>query len=172
MNSGNCPYPPSCDEGSEQDNFLESKVTAGTQKCTLAYWHHSRYSSADTSGHRDVEKVSPFFESMLLTAGPGPGDIVVSGHTHNYEVFNKLNNNKQTGQSNSYVRQFVVGTGGKDGSYDFANVPSVSEFQSRPPPFGVLRLTLLDNQYAWKLLFEPGYSTEPRNSGGRVSCNA
>ena len=94
----------SCDYGGEQAAWLEADLSAHDADCTLAYWHHPRFSSG--SSHGSSTATQDLYE-ILHNHG---ADVILTGHDHNYERFARqdaFGNADSTGPT-----QFVVGTGG------------------------------------------------------------
>lgn len=130
-----------CDEGSEQLRWLRANLAAHPARCTLAYWHHARY----TSGlHGADATVDPLWK-VLDEAG---ADIVLSGHDHHYERFAPQAAGGVADPDG--IRQFVVGTGGRSLYPMIGRSPSSEAGTSRS--FGVLKLTLRDRGYEWRFL--------------------
>jgi hypothetical protein len=128
-----------CSSGSEQEEWLRANLAAEPYRCTLAYWHHPRYSSGFHGS--DTRTVSLW--RILDQAG---AEIVLSGHDHHYERFALQDENGQ--YSDFGMRQFVVGTGGSAPSVVRRPRAPHSEYaQNRH--FGVLRLRLYEDTYAW-----------------------
>ena len=69
-----------CGPATDQGRWLASDLAASTARCTLAIWHHPRFSSGD---HGNDRSVAPFW-TALYDAG---ADVVVNGHDHDYERF-------------------------------------------------------------------------------------
>jgi len=80
--------------------------------------------------------------------------MVLSGDNHTYE---RLAPMTPSGQSDaSGIRQFVVGTGGRS-HYSFSEGAIHPNTEVRDDQtFGVLKLTLSDDSYAWQFLHEAG----------------
>lgn len=76
-------------------------------------------------------------------------DVVLSGHSHDYERFAPQNNASQLDTANG-VRQFVVGTGGSFFT-GFGTIKPNSQVRNNNT-FGVLRMTLGASSYSWKFL--------------------
>jgi len=89
--------------GSSQYEFVQDDLTTNGALCELAYWHHPIASSGQ---HGNQAVARPIFE-LFDTQG---GDLVLNGHDHNYEAFKKINYLGE--ESESGVRQIIVGTGG------------------------------------------------------------
>jgi hypothetical protein len=125
--------------------FLRSQ-TATFAKCTLAYWHHPRWSSG--TQHGSDSGVAPFWTTLY----GAHADVVLNGHEHNYERFAKQN---PLGQADpNGIREFVVGTGGRS-HYQFGTPIANSEFRDSTH-FGVLKLTLHPGQYDWQFVATGG----------------
>ena len=78
--NSNCTEAGGCEEGSAQNEWLEADLAAHPSTCTLAYWHHPRFSSGP---HGNSTSVRPFWDD-LYAAG---ADVVLNGHDHLYERF-------------------------------------------------------------------------------------
>ncbi len=139
-----------CTRGSRQERWLRADLAAHPVRCTLAYWHHPRFSSGTV--HGSEEAVAPLFEA-LADAG---ADVVLAGHEHNYERFANIDG----------VRQFVVGTGGRS-HYRFGRPLPGSEVRDSSS-FGVLVLTLRPDGYDWEFVPVAGGRFTDR---GRDSCS-
>ena len=72
-----------CTAGSEQEQWLRADLAAHPTTCTLAYWHHPRYSS----GH---DGSNAFMQPLWQALDDGGAEIVLSGHSHDYERFAPL----------------------------------------------------------------------------------
>ncbi|MBV8691631.1 MAG: metallophosphoesterase [Actinobacteria bacterium] len=123
-----------CGVDSEQGRWLAADLAAHPAQCTLAYWHHPRYSSGL---HGDNPGVEPFWQ--LLSAAHA--DLVLVGHDHDYERYAV-----QRG-----IRQFTVGTGGRN-LYVFQAQPEANSEVRNSVTFGVLQLTLHPASYDWKFV--------------------
>lgn len=149
----------SCGAGSIQEQWLRADLAAHPAMCTLAYWHTPRYSSGHDGSHVTLH---PFWKA-LSDAG---AEIVLSGHSHNYERFAPLDaNGKRTASGG--MRQFVVGTGGAFMTGGLSNPLGASEV-AQNNTFGVLKLTLHPTSYDWQFVPIAGGSFTDSGSGG---CN-
>lgn len=131
------------DAASAQLTWLDQDLTANTKSCTMAYWHHPRFSSGSSHGN-DVS-VQPFWEKLVQYNA----DLILNGHEHDYERFARQS---PTGVADnvSGIRQFVVGTGGR-ALYTLGTRKANSEvFNSTT--FGVIRLTLSAGSYSWQFI--------------------
>ncbi len=148
-----------CGKGSEQERWLRADLARHDHKCTLAYFHHARFSS--DREHGTAPEVGPFWEALYDYGA----DLVLSGHSHNYERFAP-----QTpwGKADSAhgIRQIVVGTGGA-GSYRFAGNKAHSQVRNAST-YGVLKLNLQSDSYDWRFIPTAGKSFK---DSGRGSCH-
>jgi alkaline phosphatase len=120
-------------ERAEQLEWLAQNLKDNPKKCTVAYWHHPRFSSG---WHGSDRRLASFW-SILYDAGV---DLVLSGHDHHYERFQPLT---PTGVADSArgIVQILAGTGGGElrGLRDPLAPHSAARVQGR---FGVVKLTL------------------------------
>jgi acid phosphatase type 7 len=133
------------DASSSQYAWLKSDLLAHPNLCTLAYWHHPRWSSGE---HGNNLSMDAFWR--LLSAHHV--DVVLNGHDHDYERFNRQ---APDGTPTIYgIREFVVGTGGMS-HYSFQHIQANSRVRNSDT-FGVLRLGLHPTSYSWNFLPEAG----------------
>ena len=78
--NSNCSAVGGCGAGSPQEQWLRRDLAAHPAACTLAYWHHPRFSS----GLHGSDSTYRAFWRALYDAG---ADVVLSGHDHDYERF-------------------------------------------------------------------------------------
>ena len=130
----------SCAAGGAQEQWLRADLATSPGRCTLAYWHHPRFSSGRTHGSSTA--VAPLWKA-LYDAG---ADLVLAGHEHNYERFGPLDPSGRIDEERG-VRSFVVGTGGRS-HYAFGSELTGSEARNHDT-FGVLRLTLFEGHFDW-----------------------
>jgi hypothetical protein len=137
----------SCATGSAQERWLRADLAARRGGCTLAYWHHPRFSSGTV--HGPTTAVAPLWQALYDYGA----EVVLAGHEHNYERFAPLNPSGAVDPARG-VRSFVVGTGGHS-HYPFGPALPGSEVRNRDT-FGVLQLTLKADAFSWQFLPEPG----------------
>jgi hypothetical protein len=142
--------------GSAQEQWLRADLAAHPRGCTLAYWHHARFSSGATHGS---DPRSQGVWQALVEAG---AEVVLTGHDHDYERFAPLD---ATGNRDDAlgIREFVVGTGGRS-HYSFGAVLLASEVRNADT-YGVLKLTLRDGGYDWAFVPVAGGSFTDAGSG-------
>ena len=125
-----------------EERWLRANLAAEPHKCTLAYWHHPRYSSGF---HGSDPRMNAFWEPL----DAADAEIVISGHDHHYERFARQD---ATGQRTAIgMQQFVVGTGGNHPSVIREPLAPHSE-RRQNEHFGVLLLRLYDDAYSWRFV--------------------
>ena len=144
--NSNCWAVGGCGPGSSQERWLTADLAAHRNLCTLAYWHHPRFSSGP---HGNSTATAALWQD-LYDAG---ADVVLSAHDHGYERFAPQDPAGKADPARG-IRQFVVGTGGRS-LYSFRTIRPNSEARNSTT-FGVLTLTLYPFGYAWKFVPEAG----------------
>ena len=152
---------------SAQTAWLQSDLAGHPAACTLAYWHHPRFSASWTN---DSPGTAPLFSALYNAHA----DIVLGGHDHVYERY--AQQNPQGAATSNGVREFVVGTGGES---LFSMLTSPSTLQaSDQNDFGVLVLTLHASSYDWAFkrldgtVVDRGTSTCHGSGGGSPAVRA
>jgi uncharacterized protein YjdB len=130
--------------GSTQEQWLRADLAASTRQCTVAYWHHPRFSSG--TQHGSATSTQPFWQA-LYDAG---AEIVISGHEHNYERF-APQTPSGTSDPTTGIREFVAGTGGV-GHYDDQGPPLPNSELFNGTTWGVLKLSLGSSTYSWEFI--------------------
>jgi hypothetical protein len=138
-----------CGSGSPQLAWLRADLAAHPATCTLAYWHHPRYSSGQ---HGDNDMTDGFW-AALSDAG---ADLVLSGHDHDYERMAPVDG----------LRSFVVGTGGRS-LYTWPGGPGPFTEVRANDTYGLLELTLGATDYAWRFVPASGGSF---TDSGSATC--
>lgn len=138
--NSNCEFVGGCDDGSPQLAWLKADLQAHPATCTLAYWHHPRFS---TGRHGDDLQTEVLW-STLAAAG---ADLVLAGHDHGYQRIGPVDS----------MRSFVVGTGGRS-LYEFPH-PAGSQTELRAnDSYGLLMLTLQEAAFEWRFVSTPDSS--------------
>ena len=132
-----------CTIGSRQERWLRADLAANESACTLALSHHPRFSSGM---HGEQTSVLPLWEA-LYDAG---AEVVLSGHDHDYERFAPQSPAGVLDPSRG-IRQFVVGTGGRE-LRPFRAIREPNSQAGSSDTFGVLKLTLHPAGYSWKFV--------------------
>ena len=154
--NSNCWAVAGCHAGSVQERWLRADLAAHPARCTLAYWHHPRFSSGPHGG--DVA-VAPLWQA-LYEAG---AEIVINGHDHIYERFAPQDPSGAPDAARG-IRQFVVGTGGRS-LYSVRGTPAATSELRNSATFGVLKLTLHAEGYEWEFVPVAGGAFTDRGSG-------
>jgi hypothetical protein len=137
-----CQFIGGCRRDSAQLDWLNADLAAHPAECTLAYWHHPRYTSGDGASPR---RTGALWEA-LYRAG---AEVVINGHDHDYERFAPLNPRGQVDAQRG-IREFVVGTGGANLTAR-QRVASHSQIWTRDY-HGLLELTLRPGRYHWRFV--------------------
>jgi hypothetical protein len=149
-----------CGPNSPQVQWLVHDLETHPRACTLAYWHHPRFSSGQ---HGDDASTGALWQA-LYAAGV---DVILVGHDHDYERF--APQTPDGGADPTYgIREFVVGIGGRE-TRPFANVAANSEVRDATT-LGALTLRLRPGGYDWDLLPLPGSGFD--DSGSAPCHNA
>jgi len=157
--NSNCSKVGGCGAGSTQEQWLKADLAAHPNICTLAYWHHPKFSSGQHGSRSDYD----VFWKALYAAGV---EAVLNGHDHIYERFDPQNPGGAADPNG--IQQFVVGTGGKNHT-SIASVQPNSAARNTDTS-GFLKLTLHAASYDWQFVPESGKTfTE---SGTRNCFNA
>jgi hypothetical protein len=156
LNSNCVMRPRGCEEGSPQVKWLRADLAANSKKCTLAYWHHTRWSSA--RNHGNDPGVASFWRALYDYGA----EVVLSAHDHVYERFFPQT---PDGRADPHfgIRQFVVGTGGAT-HYRFG-APKPNSQVRNADTWGVLQLTLHDGSFDWRFVPEAGRNFRDSGSG-------
>lgn len=150
----NCSEVGGCGPGSPQGRWLAEQLQAAPT-CVLAIWHHPRRSSGP---HGDNGAVDPLWRALSAARA----EMVLNGHDHDYERFAPLDAGARPAEAG--VREFVVGTGGKQ-PYPLVGDSPGSE-ASVQGFAGVLDLRLMQRGWSWRFVTTDG---RVRDSG-RSAC--
>jgi len=138
--NSNCSAVGGCGSSSPPVTFLKNDLAAHHPACTLAYWHHARFSSGPNGNLAAYDAIWKVLYSHHV-------DVVLSGHDHIYERY-ALQTPAQARDPKHGIREFVVGTGGR--SLDpFTGPFTNGQFRQRSQ-FGILKLTLHPHRYEWR----------------------
>ena len=78
--NSNCSHVGGCGPSSPQMTWLKNDLAAHHPACTLAYWHHARFSSGPNGNLSDYDAIWKVLYSHHV-------DVVLSGHNHIYERY-------------------------------------------------------------------------------------
>lgn len=143
---------------SAQEQWLRADLSTHPAACTLAYWHHPRFSSGIEHGS-DVD-MQPLWQALYDYGA----DVVLNGHEHNYERF-ALQDPQGTTDLGRGIREFVIGSGG--GGHYKLGVPIANSEVRNVDTYGVLKLTLHPTSYTWEFIPEAG---ETFTDSGNAPC--
>ncbi len=129
---------------SAQFGWVAADLAANPSRCTLAMWHHTRFSSGPNGNSREMEQIWWLLENNGV-------DLVLAAHDHMYERFAKQDH--QGNPRPNGMRLINAGTGGSA-----LNGPQVIRPNSevRGAAWGVLKLTLRSENYSWQFVPVPG----------------
>lgn len=144
-----------CDAGSPQHAWLVQDLAANGARCTLAYWHHPRFSSGP---HGNDSSVAALWAAL----DEADADLVIAGHDHLYERFSPQTADGAADPNG--VRQITAGTGGA-GLYETEGIAANSEL-AIDDRFGILALTLRETSYEWQFIT----TDETVADEGRADC--
>jgi hypothetical protein len=130
-----------CGRNSAQLAWLKRDLAANPARCTLAYVHDPLFSASPEVAHR----VAYLWEA-LYAAG---ADVVLSGDDHNYQRFAPQNPDGRADYERG-IRQFVVGTGGKNHYAIESPIENLEVYNDET--FGVLKLSLKEGGYEWRFV--------------------
>lgn len=161
-----------CAAGSPEETWLRRDLARHRNRCALAYWHEPRFSSSQAG---DAPAMAQIWNELVQAHV----DVVVNGHGHVYERFDPLGvapgqpetpgipNFQQPVPDPNGIRQFVVGTGGRD-HQAFAIGPMAGEVVRNGDTFGVAVFTLRSRGYSWRFVREPGKTF---TDSGTATCH-
>jgi acid phosphatase type 7 len=145
--------------GSPQEVWLREELQASDATCTVAYFHHSRFSSG--TGHGGSSRVGPVWDALYEHGA----ELVLNGHEHVYERFAPQNPDGEEDLEHG-IRQITVSTGG-------ARFRRIGEIERNSEvrgteAHGVLRVTLHPDRYEWQFLAIDG---QVFSDSGSTECH-
>lgn len=140
--NSNCAFVGGCQTGSPQEQWLKSDLAAHPNSCTIAAWHHPRFSSGANGSYLMMQ---PIWQDLYDNGV----DVVLNGHDHDYERFAPQTPTGNLDLSRG-ISEFVVGTGGKSQTPILQGLPN-SEVRNTGT-FGILKLTLHQGSYDWEFV--------------------
>lgn len=140
--------------GTPLERWLSADLDAAEGRCTLAFFHRPAFSTEQRSHGEHAQEIF----AILAERGVA---ITLSGHNHFYERIALLD---ATGmRSETGVRSFVVGTGGRDLE---PALPAAFDDALITDQYGVLQLELSAEGYAWRFIATDGNIYDP----GSADC--
>jgi hypothetical protein len=157
--NSNCSKVGGCQVGSPQESWLKADLAAHPTACTLAYWHHPRFSSGKNGSFTQMK---PIWQDLYNAHT----ELVLDGHDHDYERFAPQDPSGNLDPVNGII-EIVAGTGG-------ANHTALSSsflpnsLVHNDTTFGVLKLTLNPTSFSWNFLPVAGGTF---TDSGSVNCH-
>ena len=151
------------DAGSAQEQWLLADLAAHPSLCTLAYWHHPQISSWTDSATGGI--VNPAVKQLVTDLYNAGADVVLNGHRHWYERFAPQNPDGVLDSARG-IREIIVGTGGPGFQFP-TNVAPNSEVRIASV-WGVIKMYLYSNSYAWKFIPVAGQTA---TDSGSYACH-
>jgi acid phosphatase type 7 len=163
--NSNCDKVGGCDASSPQAQWLQMDLTNHPAQCTLAYFHHPLYATANGTNTLNVK---PFWD-MLYVDG---ADVILSGHAHRYELHAPMTPEGLLDPTNG-IRQFVAGTGGGLGGsvIDLNQVPAGVLEKVVVDKFGVIKVDLDAGSYSWEFIAVDGTANGTVMDSGTEQCH-
>jgi hypothetical protein len=140
-----------------QRQWLAADLAAHRRRCTVAYFHHPRYSSGM---HGSQYEMQPFWDLLYAARA----DLVISGHDHLYERFAPQDPEGRLDRRRG-IRQITVGTGGA-ALYPFTTILPNSEARNNTT-HGVLAVHLGARDFQWTYIAVGGAIVD----SGSGSCH-
>jgi hypothetical protein len=132
-----------CAAGSAQETWFKADLAAATTNNVIVTWHKPRYSSSTEHGN------SSHMQALWKVAYDRGVDLMLAGHSHNYERFAPMNASGAV-DATFGMRELVVGTGGA--SYHGFTTPAATSEVRNTGTHGVLKLTLHASSYEWQFV--------------------
>ncbi len=131
------------DTDGDQLEWLQDDLAEHPGQHYILQAHSPRYTSG--ADHEPSDDICPLWDALAETGGL---EIVLTGHNHQYERFEKMDCEGR--QSADGAVSFVVGSGGGT-MYEFGRTQRGSEFRN-DTDYGVLKLTLYEDSWEWEFL--------------------
>ena len=142
----NCALVGGCGPGSHQYEWLAADLAAEPRQCAAAMWHHPKFTIGP---HDNDEGESGILWELLHARGV---DLVLNGHDHNYQRWTPMRPDGTPDPAG--IRLIINGAGGKNHTTPTRDDPRVEA--RNHDTFGVLKLTLAPEAYAWEFIPEAG----------------
>lgn len=141
---------------SNQVQWLRAQLDSTRRRCQVAIMHYPRFSSGPHGG-------SGRMRAIWQALYEGGAEVVIAGHDHIYERFAPQT---PAGAPDSArgIREFIVGTGGRD-HYRIRKKPVRNSEVRNDDTFGVLMLTLHSASYDWRFVPVAGARFSDAGSG-------
>ena len=132
-----------CHEGSAQEQWLRARLSEVGAECTVAMWHHPRFSSGTVHGSNPA--TLPLWQALYEHGA----ELVLNGHDHIYERFAPQTADGILDTTHG-VRQITAGLGGRS-RYGLTTA-APNSLVRYSADYGVLKLTLHNGSYDFEML--------------------
>ena len=163
--------------------WLKNDLAANHSACTAAYWHQPTFSAANSIAVPEGTTAQAFWQVLYENGA----DLVLNGHDHLYARYRPLDPSGNYDPKKG-IREFIVGTGGETLDAVVTTNTTTADPSGNPnfnadnieaatgQFWGVMRLTLNENGYAWDFesaLKDPAQPTGPAtySDKGVSSCH-
>jgi hypothetical protein len=162
--NSNCDKVSGCEASSPQGQWLQRDLANHPAQCTLAYFHHPLYATANGTNTLNVK---PLWDTLYAKGA----DVILSGHAHRYERHAPMTPEGLVDPANG-IRQFVAGTGGEPGGsvIDPNQVPK-NVLEKVVLDFGVIKLDLDAGSYSWSFIAADGTANGTVKDSGTEQCH-
>jgi hypothetical protein len=162
--NSNCDKVGGCEASSPQGQWLQRNLANHPAQCTLAYFHHPLYATANGTNTLNVK---PLWDTLYAKGA----DVILSGHAHRYERHAPMTPEGLVDPANG-IRQFVAGTGGEPGGsvIDPNQVPK-NVLEKVVLDFGVIKLDLDAGSYRWNFIAVDGTANGTVMDSGSEQCH-
>lgn len=140
--NSNCDQIGGCGPDSPQYQWLAETLAASPTDCLLAFMHEPRFTSS--LNYSGIPRLGAFYQ-LLFENG---ADVLLVGHSHHYERFDRLNPDGQPDAAG--IANFTIGIGGAPFTGFGEPLPG-SAIRSSDTR-GVLELVLSPDGYTWKVV--------------------
>jgi hypothetical protein len=163
--NSNCDKVGGCDASSAQGQWLQNDLANHPAQCTLAYFHHPLYATANGTNTLNVK---PLWDVLYADGA----DVILSGHAHRYELHNPMTPEGLLDPATG-IRQLVVGTGGEPGGsvIDTNQVPAGVLEKVIIDKFGVIKVDLDAGSYSWEFIAVDGTANGTVMDSGTDQCH-
>jgi hypothetical protein len=126
----------------QQAWLIKDLARHATSRCTVAYFHHPRFSSGSHGNHYQMQRIWDIMYAYGV-------DVVLSAHDHNYERFAPQDPEGRRDEAFG-IREFVIGTGGGTLRSVDRRVPNSEVVITGQ--YGVMALGLDSGGYGWSFV--------------------
>jgi hypothetical protein len=123
----------------QQTWLIKDLATHSASRCTVAYFHHPRFSSGSHGNHYQMQRIWDIMYAYGV-------DVVLSAHDHNYERFAPQDPEGRRDEAFG-IREFVIGTGGGSLRSVGQRIPNSEVVITGR--YGVMALGLGSGGYGW-----------------------